>query len=100
MDNLTSAIFAFVVSSVFVILAGVALARFGDELAEKTGRGTPWAGAILVSVSMSPPELSINISAVWLEKSPGLAPGNVFHDGPLLRATEGAHFAAAAALIS
>ncbi len=78
MDNLTAAILVFVVSSVFVILAGVALARFGDELAEKTGWGTLWVGTILVSVSTSLPELSINISAVWLEKSPGLALGNVF----------------------
>jgi cation:H+ antiporter len=78
MDSLSSAILVFVVSSIFVILAGVALARFGDELAEKTGWGTLWVGTILVSVSTSLPELSINISAVWLEKSPGLALGNVF----------------------
>jgi len=78
MDSLTSAILVFLGSSVFVILAGVALARFGDELAEKTGWGTLWVGTILVSVSTSLPELSINISAVWLEKSPGLALGNVF----------------------
>ena len=78
MDSLSSAILVFVVSSVFVIFAGVALARFGDELAEKTGWGTLWVGTILVSVSTSLPELSINISAVWLEKSPGLALGNVF----------------------
>lgn len=78
MDSMGSAILVFVVSSVFVIFAGVALARFGDELAEKTGWGTLWVGTILVSVSTSLPELSINISAVWLEKSPGLALGNVF----------------------
>lgn len=78
MDSIGSAVLVFVVSSVFVIFAGVALARFGDELAEKTGWGTLWVGTILVSVSTSLPELSINVSAVWLEKSPGLALGNVF----------------------
>jgi cation:H+ antiporter len=78
MDSLGTAILVFVVSSVFVIFAGMALARFGDELAEKTGWGTLWVGTILVSVSTSLPELTINISAVWLEKSPGLALGNVF----------------------
>lgn len=78
MDKLSTAILIFVVSSVFIIFAGVALARFGDELAEKTGWGTLWVGTILVSVSTSLPELTINISAVWLEKSPGLALGNVF----------------------
>lgn len=78
MDKLSTAILIFVASSVFIIFAGVALARYGDELAEKTGWGTLWVGTILVAVSTSLPELTINISAVWLEKSPGLALGNVF----------------------
>jgi cation:H+ antiporter len=78
MDSLTTAILIFLASSVCVILAGIGLARYGDELAEKTGWGKLWVGTILVSVSTSLPELSINISAVWLEKSPGLALGNVF----------------------
>ena len=78
MDSLSSAVLVFAISSVIVIFAGVALARFGDELAEKTGWGTLWVGTILVSVSTSLPELSINISAVWLDNSPGLALGNVF----------------------
>jgi cation:H+ antiporter len=78
MDSLSTAIAVFLISSLFVILAGVALARYGDALAEKTGWGTLWVGTILVSVSTSLPELSINISAVWLEESPGLALGNVF----------------------
>ena len=77
MDKLSTAILIFVVSSVFIIFAGVALARYGDELAEKTGWGTLWVGTILVAISTSLPELTINISAVWLEKSPGLALGNV-----------------------
>ncbi len=78
MDKLSTAILIFVASSVFIIFAGVALARYGDELAEKTGWGTLWVGTILVAISTSLPELTINISAVWLEKSPGLALGNVF----------------------
>ncbi|MGA0023671.1 MAG: sodium:calcium antiporter [Burkholderiales bacterium] len=78
MDKLSTAILIFVVSSVFIIFAGMALARFGDEIAEKTGWGTLWVGTILVSVSTSLPELTVNISAVWVEKSPGLALGNVF----------------------
>lgn len=78
MESLGAAVTVFVVCSVFVILAGIGLARFGDELAEKTGWGTLWVGTILVSVATSLPELSINISAVALENSPGLALGNVF----------------------
>ncbi|MDP1718393.1 MAG: hypothetical protein Q8L40_09980, partial [Burkholderiales bacterium] len=78
MDTLSTAILIFVVSSIFIIFAGMALARYGDEIADKTGWGTLWVGTILVSVSTSLPELTVNISAVWIEKSPGLALGNVF----------------------
>jgi len=78
MDNLTAAILVFFVSSVCVIFAGVGLARYGDELAEKTGWGTLWVGTLLVSIATSLPEFSVNISAVWLEDAPDLALGNVF----------------------
>jgi cation:H+ antiporter len=78
MESLGVAVTVFLVCALFVILAGVGLARFGDELAEKTGWGTLWVGTILVSVATSLPELTINISAVAFENSPGLALGNVF----------------------
>jgi len=78
MDNLTAAILVFLASSVCVVFAGIGLARYGDELAEKTGWGTLWVGTVLVSIATSLPELTVNISAVWLEDSPGLALGNVF----------------------
>ncbi len=78
MDKLSAALTIFVISGVFIIFAGMALAKYGDEIAEKTGWGTLWVGTILVSVSTSLPELTVNISAVWIEKSPGLALGNVF----------------------
>jgi len=78
MGSLGSAVTIFALSAVFVVFAGIGLARFGDELAEKTGWGTLWVGTLLVSIATSLPELTINISAVWLEDSPGLALGNVF----------------------
>jgi len=78
MDSLGTAVLVFMVSSAAVIFAGIGLARFGDELAEKTGWGKLWVGTLLVSIATSLPELTVNISAVWLEKSPGLALGNVF----------------------
>jgi cation:H+ antiporter len=78
MESLGVAVTVFAVCALFVILAGVGLARFGDELAEKTGWGTLWVGTILVSVATSLPELTINISAVAFENSPGLALGNVY----------------------
>lgn len=78
MDPLASAGLVFLISSMAVIYAGVGLARYGDELAEKTGWGKLWVGSMLVSVATSLPELTVNISAVWLEDAPDLALGNVF----------------------
>ena len=78
MDTLTAAVLIFFASAVCVVFAGMGLARYGDELAEKTGWGTLWVGTLLVSIATSLPELTVNISAVWLEDSPGLALGNVF----------------------
>ncbi len=78
METLTGAILVFLVSAAFVVLAGIGLARFGDELAEKTGWGTLWVGTLLVGIATSLPEVTVNVSAVWLEDSPGLALGNVF----------------------
>jgi cation:H+ antiporter len=78
MESLAGAIVVFLTCATFVVLAGIGLARYGDELAEKTGWGTLWVGTLLVSIATSLPELTVNISAVWLEDSPQLALGNVF----------------------
>ncbi len=78
MEGLAGAVITFVISGFVVILAGIGLARFGDELAEKTGWGKLWVGTLLVSIATSLPELTVNISAVWLEDNPDLAIGNVF----------------------
>jgi cation:H+ antiporter len=78
MDSLGTAIVIFLVSSAFVIAAGIGLARFGDDLAEATGWGKLWVGTLLVGIATSLPEVTVNVSAVWLEKNPGLALGNVF----------------------
>lgn len=78
MDTLGSAILVFLVSSAFVIAAGIGLARFGDDLAEATGWGKLWVGTLLVGIATSLPEVTVNVSAVWLEKNPSLALGNVF----------------------
>jgi cation:H+ antiporter len=78
MDTLTSAIVVFLISSAFVIAAGIGLARFGDDLAEATGWGKLWVGTLLVGIATSLPEVTVNVSAVWLEQNPSLALGNVF----------------------
>ena len=78
MESLGTAILVFLVSAAFVIAAGIGLARYGDDLAESTGWGKLWVGTLLVGIATSLPEVVVNISAVWLEDSPGLALGNVF----------------------
>ncbi len=80
MDSLAVALPVFLASAAAVVLAGIALAKYGDEIAEVTGWGALWVGTILVSIATSLPELITNISAVVIvdPPSPGLALGNVF----------------------
>jgi len=78
METLGTAVIVFLVSATFVVFAGIGLARYGDDLAESTGWGKLWVGTLLVGIATSLPEVTVNISAVWLEGSPGLALGNVF----------------------
>jgi len=78
MDSLGTALLVFLVSAAFVVAAGIGLARYGDDLAESTGWGKLWVGTLLVGIATSLPEVTVNISAVWLEDSPGLALGNIF----------------------
>jgi cation:H+ antiporter len=77
MDSLSVALPVFFASAVVVVLAGVGLAYFGDEIAERTGWGALWVGTILVSVATSLPELITNLSAVIID-APDIALGNVF----------------------
>jgi cation:H+ antiporter len=78
MESLGGAIVVFLLSAAFVVAGGVGLARFGDDIADVTGWGKLWVGTLLVGIATSLPEVVVNISAVWLEKNPGLALGNVF----------------------
>src|ERR671919_746059 len=78
METLGTAVIVFLISAAFTIAAGIGLARYGDDLAEATGWGKLWVGTLLVGIGTSLPEVTVNISAVWLEDSPGLALGNVY----------------------
>ena len=78
MDSLGVAVPAFLASALVVVLAGIALAKYGDEIATKTGWGALWVGTVLVSIATSLPELVTNISAVAFEDAPALALGNVY----------------------
>ena len=77
MDSLAIALPVFFVSAAVVVLGGIGLATNGDAIADNTGWGRLWVGAILVSVSTSLPELITNVSAVAIG-TPSLALGNMF----------------------
>lgn len=67
----------FALSAAVVAAAGVRLARDGDVIAEGTGLGGAWVGAILVAAATSLPELATDINAV-LQDAPDLAVGDLF----------------------
>jgi cation:H+ antiporter len=67
----------FVISGAVVVLAGIALSRYGDAIAERTGLGGAWVGAILVAAATSLPELTTDIYAVR-QGNPSLAIGGLF----------------------
>jgi cation:H+ antiporter len=50
-----------------LIWAGTLRSKYGDVIAEKTGLGRVWMGAILIAGITSLPELASGVSAVaWL----------------------------------
>lgn len=62
---------------VLVIIVGSQLSQGADVLAEKTGLGRTWVGAILLAGATSLPELATGISAVVVFNAPDLAVGGV-----------------------
>jgi cation:H+ antiporter len=62
---------------VVVVTAGSSLARSGDQLAEQTGLGRIFIGALLVAVVTSLPELGIDVTAAASD-APDLAIGDLF----------------------
>lgn len=64
-------------SAAAVAAAGIRLARDGDVLAEGSGLGGMWMGAIVLAGATSLPELTTGINAV-LRGQPDLALGDVF----------------------
>uniref|UniRef100_A0A7C2BGQ4 Sodium/calcium exchanger membrane region domain-containing protein n=1 Tax=Thermomicrobium roseum TaxID=500 RepID=A0A7C2BGQ4_THERO len=54
----------FSLSAAFVVLAGWELTRRAEKLAEHTGLGHAWIGAILLAGATSLPELSVDLIAV------------------------------------
>ncbi|HMD80368.1 MAG TPA: hypothetical protein VKE92_03610, partial [Anaerolineales bacterium] len=67
----------FIVCAALIFWAGSLLSKYGDVIAEKTGLGRTWIGAILIAGVTSLPELASGVSAVaWLNE-PNLAAGAV-----------------------
>jgi cation:H+ antiporter len=60
-----------------IFAAGSLLSKYGDVIAEKTGLGRAWVGAILIAGITSLPELASGISAVTWLNAPNLAAGAV-----------------------
>jgi cation:H+ antiporter len=67
----------FAVSTIVIVLAGTKVARCGDRIAELTGLGRLWIGAVLVATATSLPELFTDVSAALLD-APDLAVGDLF----------------------
>lgn len=67
----------FIICAALIILAGSLLSKYGDVIAEKTGLGRAWIGAILIAGVTSLPELASGVSAVTWLKAPNLAAGAV-----------------------
>ncbi len=74
---MTTYVIAFLVSGLLVVLAGTALARFADAIAEATKLGRVWIGSVLLAGATSLPELMTDVSAVRLG-AVDLAVGDLF----------------------
>ncbi len=67
----------FALSGLVVVLAGLELARDGDEIAERTGLGGLFVGSLLLAGATSLPEVATDVSA-GLAGNPDIAVGDLF----------------------
>jgi cation:H+ antiporter len=67
----------FIICAGLIVLTSTLLSKYGDVIAEKTGLGRAWVGAILIAGITSLPELASGISAVTWLNAPNLAAGAV-----------------------
>jgi Ca2+/Na+ antiporter len=65
------------VYAVLIFWVGSVLSKYGDVIAEKTGLGRAWIGAILIAGVTSLPELASGVSAVAWLNAPNLPAGAV-----------------------
>lgn len=69
--------FEFLVSVALIGVAGTALSRYGDVIADKTGLSGTWVGLVLLATVTSLPELVTGVSAVTVADTPDIALGDV-----------------------
>jgi cation:H+ antiporter len=67
----------FLVCVALIGVAGTALSRYGDVIADKTGLGGTWIGLVLLATVTSLPELITGVSSVTLADTPDIAVGDV-----------------------
>ena len=75
--SLAVALVVFVASAAALMGAGAMLATAGDELAEKTGLGGLFVGALIVGLATSLPEIATDVTAV-VAGAPDLAVADLF----------------------
>lgn len=67
----------FLICVALIGVAGTALSRYGDVIADKTGLSGTWIGLVLLATVTSLPELVTGVSAVALAGTPDIALGDV-----------------------
>lgn len=75
--NLLGLWIRFIVSAAVIVLAAINLSKNADIIAEKTGMGRAWVGALLLPMVTSLPEIVTSVQAVMIN-NPDIALGNVF----------------------
>jgi cation:H+ antiporter len=68
----------FAICCAIILVAGTRLSKYGDVIAEKTGMGRVWIGAVLLAAVTSLPELMTGISSVVFVGEPNLTIGDLF----------------------
>lgn len=72
--------FVFALTAATIVIVGTRLSHHGDRIAELTGLGRVWIGAVLMASATSLPEVFTTMSAAWMD-APDLAAGDLFGAG-------------------
>ena len=67
----------FIICAAIVVAASSVLSKYADVIAEKTGLGRAWVGAILLAGVTSLPEMVSGLTAVSVLNAPNLAIGGI-----------------------